>query len=235
MEEEDYQRQLRRENALEAKNIVYQREERFFDNISAGVRYLVTAIAGAIVIILGFAGAVGPSVSNIWVSAISLFPIFAGLVGGGVSIAISTWISREDFKVSVTTFLEAMHTDAIELFTDTADGRDQKLRVLFWSWLISFFFFSFGALWFGISLIFLDFRESESSSFQSAVAAEMLHVKSLDAETEANGDFDETPVSQNVSSNTKSSEALTPLLVEDEVSGPTPMQAEEVDVLLSED
>lgn len=233
--ETDYDRQLRRENALEAKNIVYQMEKQFFDNISVGVRYLLTAIAGAIVIILGFVGAVGPSVSNIWVYAISLFPIFAGLVGGGVSIAISTWISREDFKVSITTFLAAMHHDKIHLFTDTAMERDQKLLALFWSWLISFLLFSLGALWFGISLILLDFKESESPSLQAAVAADMSPTEDLSAETGQNGALNKEHGNQNVLSDTKISDALPPLLDEDEASVSTLMQAEEDDGVLSGD
>ena len=228
-------RQISRENALEAKNIVYQREERFFENLSAGIRYLVTAIAGGIVVILGFVGAVGSSVSNIWISAISLFPIFAGLVGGGVSIAISIWISQEDFKTSLTSFIEAMHNDAIDLFTDTAKGRDQKLRVLFLSWLISFVLFSIGAVWFGISLIFLDFEESDSPSQQSTIAAKVSHTEGIDVGSKQNSKLDDAHGVQDAKSETKSSDALPPISDEDKANVPAPRQAEEENGVLSGD
>lgn len=164
------------------------------------MRYLLTAIAGAIVVILGFIGTMGSNVENIWITAISLFPIFAGLIGGGVSLAMSTWVSREDFKISVASFLEAMENDAIHLFTDTASGRDRKLHVLFLSWLISFLLFSCGAVWFGISILLLDFKVEQIRSDKVSAAEESLNPNEVAANSGTSDSEAETDSSQSVPS-----------------------------------
>jgi hypothetical protein len=140
----DTERQIERENWLEAKAVVRQREDTFFQQIKDGIRYSALANAGAIAALIGFLGSAG----NTLVSARPAIPAFGlftlGLAFSGASIALAALIHRNNFSEALNTYIEAAVSGNLSLFNGTARLQDKHLFALYVVWSLSFAFFILG-------------------------------------------------------------------------------------------
>jgi hypothetical protein len=138
------ERQIERENWLEAKAVVRQREDTFFQQIKDGIRYSALANAGAIAALIGFLGSAGSAL----VSARPAIPAFAlftlGLAFSGASIALAAFIHRNNFSEALNTYIKAAVSGNLSLFNDTARLQDKHLFALYVVWSLSLAFFILG-------------------------------------------------------------------------------------------
>lgn len=138
--EERYKQRLLREDFLEAKETVRDREAKFSASVTQSLQYGVIANAGAIATLIGFVGTAGKDLVHPQILAIVFVPFVLGLICSARAISIHVKSDQENLDEVISSFILAANAKDILLFNEMHTGY-RALNAKINQWLLFSFVF----------------------------------------------------------------------------------------------
>jgi Na+/H+-translocating membrane pyrophosphatase len=125
MESEDISDRRYRENFLEAKQMVRDRESRFATSAMQSLQYCVVSNATAVAAIGAFIGSAGKDIANLSIVVIPLACFLVGLIAAGAALAVYVTNDEKNLEEAISSLISAAHAGNVQLFNDQHNGRSR--------------------------------------------------------------------------------------------------------------
>nr|WP_321441641.1 hypothetical protein [uncultured Hyphomonas sp.] len=174
---QQFEQRLERENFLEAKKKIGEREAHFEGATKLAIQYCSIANAAAIATLIGFVATVGKDIGNPQIFLLSFVLFLIGIVCAGAALRLHLLLQEKNLQEAISSFLISANNKNIGLFNDVhKDSPRYTMGVRRWL-SAAFVFFVVGLSAAGAAFPFVEWHTDDSSEENSASTEEQAESK----------------------------------------------------------